>query len=465
MRVLHGSASAFIAGTERIQAGYIRALTLEGMHSELFVYRPGPSLEDLRRVCPVHLRGKAELGELARAAGFDLVHLTANCLELGAVQHLARAGYRGPLVVSSHELFTGIVSSRNTSVLTVVSEWLADTVRPFSDVEPVVVYNGIDLARFTPRGGEEAPPRPVVAWVGCTEDPRKAFSDFMQVAASPALRGYEVWVAEAEGTAEESALSQACGLAVKVWHEVPHETMPSFYRSVGRSGGCLVSTSRFDAAPLVILEALACGCPVVAPRVGGIPEMLSGGRWGALYEPGTSPHEVATLVRRLRDGSERATYLDRAASELPDTFSIQVMVARLLRVYAMAAERPVTPRLGELDRGAVRRWHIHWGRWTHSISPTPTGRVSVFGIPSWLLRTVAVSGAKAILARVRRREEDWVRAARPLWLGVGKALGCVHDWRRSRSSAGATGRAAERGGDARTADDPVGPSPSVELVE
>ncbi len=48
-------------------------------------------------------------------------------------------------------------------------------------------------------------------------------------------------------------------------------------------------------APLVVLEARAAGCPVVAPRIGGLPELVEDGRDGYLYEPG----DVADLVRAL----------------------------------------------------------------------------------------------------------------------------------------------------------------------
>ena len=46
----------------------------------------------------------------------------------------------------------------------------------------------------------------------------------------------------------------------------------------------LVLTSKFENCPMVILEALSRGIPCIAPRVGGIPEILVDGESGILYD-------------------------------------------------------------------------------------------------------------------------------------------------------------------------------------
>jgi glycosyltransferase involved in cell wall biosynthesis len=58
----------------------------------------------------------------------------------------------------------------------------------------------------------------------------------------------------------------------------------------------LVVPSAHENAPMSIAEAMACGVPVVATRVGGIPEMVEDGRTGFLFDVG----DVAGLTRHLR---------------------------------------------------------------------------------------------------------------------------------------------------------------------
>ena len=50
-------------------------------------------------------------------------------------------------------------------------------------------------------------------------------------------------------------------------------------------------------APLVILEARAAGCPVVAPEIGGIPELIQDGVDGYLFEPNNVESCVSALKR------------------------------------------------------------------------------------------------------------------------------------------------------------------------
>jgi glycosyltransferase involved in cell wall biosynthesis len=64
-----------------------------------------------------------------------------------------------------------------------------------------------------------------------------------------------------------------------------------------------LNTSRVDNQPVSILEAFACGLPVVSTAVGGIPDMVTHGE-DALLAPDDDPAALAGLLRALlRDGA------------------------------------------------------------------------------------------------------------------------------------------------------------------
>jgi glycosyltransferase involved in cell wall biosynthesis len=80
-----------------------------------------------------------------------------------------------------------------------------------------------------------------------------------------------------------------------------------------QAADCLVCPSLWaEAAGLVNLEALSTGLPVLASRIGGIPEYVDDGKTGHLFTPGDF-HELAMLLRRIQDGPEERRHLGEAA--------------------------------------------------------------------------------------------------------------------------------------------------------
>ncbi len=75
---------------------------------------------------------------------------------------------------------------------------------------------------------------------------------------------------------------------------------PDGVLNVLRGARALVLGSRWpENAPLVILEARSVGCPVIAPRIGGIPELVDDGVDGHLYRAGDVEDLVRALLRPL----------------------------------------------------------------------------------------------------------------------------------------------------------------------
>lgn len=95
----------------------------------------------------------------------------------------------------------------------------------------------------------------------------------------------------------------------------------------------LVLSSRTEGTPMVLLEAMSAGVPVVATRVGGIPDVVS--EHEAVLVPPEDPEALAQGIRRVRDdrsgASDRA---DRARARVESEYSMERWLDRYESVYA-----------------------------------------------------------------------------------------------------------------------------------
>ncbi|WP_341351287.1 glycosyltransferase family 4 protein [Nocardioides convexus] len=101
-----------------------------------------------------------------------------------------------------------------------------------------------------------------------------------------------------------------------------------------RAADVFVLCSAAEACPMALLQAMACGTPVVATRVGGVPEIVRHGVDGFLVDPG-QPEQIRSALgwlaadlplRRAMSVSARRRVLER--------FGAERMVEDLLGVYA-----------------------------------------------------------------------------------------------------------------------------------
>lgn len=96
---------------------------------------------------------------------------------------------------------------------------------------------------------------------------------------------------------------------------------------------CLVVPSRIDALPRVAIEATVLGTPVIATRVGGIPEILDEGRAGVLVEPEDPADLARALERAAREPAALRTLADAALARNRELFGLDRCVARHLELY------------------------------------------------------------------------------------------------------------------------------------
>ncbi len=75
-----------------------------------------------------------------------------------------------------------------------------------------------------------------------------------------------------------------------------------------------VLSSRWEGLPYTIIEAMMAGLPVVATKVGGVPELVEDGVTGFLVPP-KDPEALAQALQKLIDGPELRKKMGRAGRE------------------------------------------------------------------------------------------------------------------------------------------------------
>ena len=105
----------------------------------------------------------------------------------------------------------------------------------------------------------------------------------------------------------------------------------------------LVLPSHAEALPMSILESMAAGLPVVATRVGGIPDLVEEGRTGLLVAPRDSEALAAALVELLTDRERRRAMGAAGRARARERFSADVVVPRIEAIWrnALGEGRPL----------------------------------------------------------------------------------------------------------------------------
>lgn len=283
------------------------------------------------------------LTEALSRSGADVIH--AHNHRMPYVLQAARAARRAkvPLVVSTYyhpsharepapkkaairllDFGFGLGAYGRAAAIVTLSEFEAGRVRPFVLGAPVhVVPPGIDLAPWNPPEVGAPPldlPREFYLYSGrISEDKGLAYLVRALALLPPAARRPLLLMGPEFGfrrTLEGLAAELGVASLVRFLGFVDAPT----YREVLRRAKALVLPSEWESFGIVLLEAMAAGTPVVASRVGAIPEVLEEGQAGLLV-PFADPERLAVAMaavdndaaatrRRVARGRDRVARYD-----------------------------------------------------------------------------------------------------------------------------------------------------------
>jgi starch synthase len=287
----------------------------------------------------------SDLSITAAVADRDLVH--SHTWYANMAGHLAKLLYDVPHVVTSHsleplrpwkaeQLGGGYALSswaERTAVLSAdaviaVSEGMrADVISAYPEVDPHrvhVVHNGIDTEMFSPRPDDALlrrhgidPQRPIVVYVGRITR-QKGLPHLLAAAAELQPAAQLVLCASAPDTPEIAAEVERAVTELQktrtgvVWIRDPLPR-PDLVGLLS-SSTVFVCPSVYEPLGIVNLEAMACGAPVVASAVGGIPEVVVDGETGLLVP--FNPQSPEQLAQGLAGAIEKVLADPKAAAEM-----------------------------------------------------------------------------------------------------------------------------------------------------
>jgi glycosyltransferase involved in cell wall biosynthesis len=219
----------------------------------------------------------------------------------------------------------------------VVSDVMVRTLR-LAGVSPLRISqipNGIDVGRFSRIKEElEHGERRLGVRIGVVGRlaPEKGLSIFLK-AARAVLSEYPetefVLFGEGPERSNIESLSRTLEIRDKITLAGVRRDMPAAYRSFD----IFVLPSLSEGMPLVLLEAMAAGKPVIASRVGAIPSLISPGKNGLLAEPGDVRSLEDAMLRYLREPIFANKMGINAMEHARKYFCADTMASRYVETY------------------------------------------------------------------------------------------------------------------------------------
>jgi glycosyltransferase involved in cell wall biosynthesis len=247
------------------------------------------------------------------------------------------AGWRRALYVLAERL-TSPLADRIVAVSQAIARDLLERYG-IDAARTVVVHNGIDAWAFRParsaaavRAEMRVPHgRRVVVMAG-RMTPQKGWDVLLEAAARLARARDDIfWLLAGNGPLYPALTRRAGELGVQGCFVGARADMADLF-------GCadlVVLASRSEGLPFALLEAMALGKPVVATRVGGVPEVVDDGRSGRLVPP-EDPAALATAVAAVLDAPDATAMGARGRARVQTAFTLDAMIRGLERVYATA---------------------------------------------------------------------------------------------------------------------------------
>jgi glycosyltransferase involved in cell wall biosynthesis len=285
------------------------------------------------------------IAALGSALQVDCIHANAHWSHLEAA--LGGRLARLPVVLHLHDLLPGVAGRlraaavRVADVSVAVSNPVVGCLPERARSRVTVIHNGVDPMALSPGPAQpdirrelaRDPSAPIVLAM-CRLDPRKGVDQIIRAVAAldgdlgRAQLAIVGTSSTGEGLARRLRLLGAELLGDRVRFLGPRQEIAA----VLRSADVLVQASSREALGLSVLEAQACGTPVVAYPASGTSEIVRDGETGLLARQDDVAHLSACIGRVLTDAGLRAHLAGAARAQVVTTFTLERQADRQARL-------------------------------------------------------------------------------------------------------------------------------------
>jgi glycosyltransferase involved in cell wall biosynthesis len=196
-------------------------------------------------------------------------------------------------------------------------------------------YNGLDTGLFQPLPKQRPPVlagASLVIGVVCALRPEKGLPTLLEAFAkvAPQRSGLRLAIVGSGPMLETlQGMSNRFGLQDRCHFEPSTADVARWLRAID----IFVLPSLSEALSNSLMEAMACGCAVVASQVGGNPELVSDGTTGLVFEAGNASELADRLEHLIFDEDLRIRIGIAASAGVRERFSLEASVRRMEEIY------------------------------------------------------------------------------------------------------------------------------------
>ncbi|HHV79231.1 MAG TPA: glycosyltransferase [Firmicutes bacterium] len=353
MKVLHAIPDYSIAGAGKYLLTLLKRPEYTSKVHPVVCCPEGPLAEAVRalgfdvRQLPgrdrsLHLPSFSRMVGIIRAERPDLVHTHAS---LSARLAARMSGV--PVVFTKHtpdpiggstgsKLRAGLQRALSDGVIA-VSEYVASLLKqqgyPEDRIE--VIYNGVDPSEFKLASRTSQPPK--IGNVGRLT-PEKG-QEYLVRAAAVVVKQYPQCKFFIAGAGPEETRLRRLISQLELEDSVELTGYVSDISSFLQGLNIFAFPSIEEGLGIALIEAMVSGLPVVATRVGGIPEVVQHGVTGKLVEPADPLSLAAAILELISNPGEAATYAGNGRDWAIRSFHAADMASKTVRFYQQILER------------------------------------------------------------------------------------------------------------------------------